>query len=107
MTAKWNMEARVFTTTPGHVLCIGSHGFATNDVGVLVPDDVADQLEREIAGRVTDAERAAGITPRPKRTDIRVERLAPPPAPVPKQPMKPAGAGKPAASLKDAGEKEE
>lgn len=78
------MTARIYTTVPGHVLCIGTFGFATNDAPALVPDDVAAQLERE------------------RRADIRVER----PQPAAPAKNKPAGSGKVAAH-KGAGESEE
>jgi len=45
------MNAKVFTTFPGQKLQIGHYGQATNKVPVLVPDDVADQLEGEIRGQ--------------------------------------------------------
>lgn len=44
------MNAKVYTTQPGHKIQIGHYGQATYKVGVTVPDEVADQLEGEIRG---------------------------------------------------------
>jgi hypothetical protein len=44
------MSAKVYSTVPGLEMRIGNYGVATNTEPAIVPDDVAEQLEREIRG---------------------------------------------------------
>lgn len=68
--------AKVYTTVPGLVLNISGYGEASNDEGVTVPDEVADQFEAEIRGHRT----VDGVEVRfaKKATHFRVEREAAP-----------------------------
>jgi hypothetical protein len=72
------MNAKVYTVVKGLEVAIGGYGVANNDQPVVVPDEVADQLEAEIRGhRVIDgveikySKEAIAVAKR-----LRVERMA-------------------------------
>lgn len=80
------MSAKVYTTMPGAEIFIGGR-LATNDTPAIVSDALAAELEEEIVGERPNPR--AGEPDEPAtlrigsgpRTDIRVERDTPAPAP--------------------------
>jgi hypothetical protein len=74
--------AKVFTTVPGAVLRIGSHGEATNAVSCEVPEAVAAELEAFMAGEEPDPEK--GIRGRAPSGEFRIVREAATPPATPK-----------------------
>lgn len=71
---------KIFTTVPGLVVNVGGYGDASNDVPAVVPEEVADQIEREISGishyEEVDGKKTA-VKFAKKETRLRVERDVP------------------------------
>jgi hypothetical protein len=87
------LMAKVFTNVPGAVQRIGGFGEASNEVPCEVPEEVAQELEAFMAGRVADP--AKGITERPPCDDYRIVRDAgAPAAKLTAEELKKASAGK-------------
>ena len=64
---------KVYTTIQGSVVRIGNYGLATNDLGCVVPESVAAELEAMQAGEPVDATKVGHIG-RPVQDRFRIER---------------------------------